>query len=168
MKMIEVEDHIFTRLETASNLTKIPIPHIVTQLVLSASDVGTKSQQAAPQLDVRDQLLMDYVNSPAFLARRSVVEKFLGVLSFLHKQNSSQFSILEAHFGGRSRKYLAKTRQELEARGTSVNPKQIPMSIYWVVTNNDTENKKQLVEKALTLLAYGPQVTKVVKDSIHL
>lgn len=73
------------------------------------------------------------MQSPPFLAGPNVVELFLGVLSFLHKENPDQFGLLES-MEERKRKYISKSEQELENSGINVNAKRIPSTSYRAVT----------------------------------
>ena len=117
-------------------------------------------------MNPRDNALRDYAQSPGFLASRSVVDQFLGILSFLQKQNPDKFPTLQS-LAGRKRRYIAGSEQELENSGTSVNPKRIPNTSFWVVTNNDTNNKKMLLRQALTLLGYSPETIRSVPESLR-
>jgi negative modulator of initiation of replication len=90
----------------------------------------------------------------------------LSILSFLHKENPDKFSSLLS-LEGRKRRYIAKSERELDDSGTSVNPKKIPYTDYWVVTNNDTNNKKLLLRQVLTLLGYSPDTIRLVPESLR-
>jgi negative modulator of initiation of replication len=169
--MIEVGDEVFSRLEGASALTKIPIPQIVRTLVIQTgaapgSNHATVQAPPPPHLVARDKDLCDHVRSQPFLANRTVVDRFLSVLSFVCKRDAKHFGTLTANIGGPKRKYIATNKQDLEDSGRSVNPKLIPGSNFWVVTNNDTENQKQLLDQILTLLGYSPEAVRIVKDSL--
>jgi negative regulator of replication initiation len=48
-----------------------------------------------------------------------------------------------------------------------VNPKRIPNTNFWVVTNNDTNNKKMLLRQALTLLAYSLEAIRLAPESLR-
>jgi len=174
MRTVEIDDDVFLTLEFTSRFTRVSIPQIVRKLVMQLSpDVDAPTGGAAPgsprQKPVpnpRDKSLRDFAESPGFLANRSVVDKFLGVLSFLQKQNPDRFQILES-MEGRKRKYIATSEQELRSSGTSVNPKRIPNTGFWVVTNNDTNNKKALLRQALLMLGYGFETVRSVPESLR-
>jgi negative modulator of initiation of replication len=171
MRTIDVDDDVFFALESISGFTKIPIPQVVRQLVPSTqSNRGAVGPKSAPPQVARaspeDQALREYVRTPNFLANRSVVDQWLSIFSFLHKQYPEKFEILES-MEGRKRKYVARTEEELERFGTSVNAKRIPGTGFWVVTNNDTNNKKVLLRQALTLLGYGPETIRVVPECLR-
>jgi len=172
MRAIEIEDDVFSELERASYLTKVPLAQIVRGLVIrsepksNASTFTPPGTRPAIEPTARDRKLCDYSRSPVFLACRSVVDQFLSVLSFLHKENSDRFQILES-MEGRKRKYISRSEQELEESGTSVNPKRIPNTGFWVVTNNATDDKKALLRQALTLLGYSGETIRSVPETLR-
>jgi negative modulator of initiation of replication len=173
MRTIDVDDDVFYALESISGFNKIPIAQVVRQLmpsIRSSPSASTNATRPAPSRQdhpsPRDKAVRDYVQSPTFLAGRAVVDLFLSLLSFLHKENPDRFGILES-MEGRTRKYIARSERELEDSGTSVNPKRIPNSGYWVVTNNDTNNKKMLLRQALMLLGYSAETIRLVPESLR-
>lgn len=174
MRTIEVDDDVFSALEILSNYNNVPRSQLVRQIVMeriqpkTAGTASTVIQRPPQQLSVgpRDKALRDYSQSPSFLASRSVVDQLLSLLSFLYKDNTDKFGILET-MEGRRRKYVARSEQELDDSGKSVNAKRIPNTNYWVVTNNSTDNKKLLLSQALTLLGYSQDTIRLVPDCLR-
>jgi negative modulator of initiation of replication len=175
MQTVEIDDDLFFYLQGASHSRNMTIGEILRLEVLppevaSAGKHGlgsaARGQGVGSQPSAREAALSDYVVSPEFLSNRNVVDQFLGVLSFLYKNNSDKFANLEV-MEGRKRKYFAQSEQELENSGTSVNPKRIPHSNFWVVTNNDTNNKKVMLRRALVLLGYSARTIRLVVDSLR-
>ena len=92
-------------------------------------------------------------------ASASKVEIFLQVLSALHQTNSSAFKrVLDVK--GRNRLYFANSKEELLASGSSTNPKQVPASEFWVVTNNNTGKKVAILKEVAQVLGYSQQDTQ--------
>jgi negative modulator of initiation of replication len=177
MPTIEVDNEVFTTLERARELSGFSHAQIVRQWMeqrkkpadsktVAGSQASTTALGQRPQMSARDKALRDYAQSPAFLANSSVVDQFLNILSFLHKENPDKFATLEA-LEGRKRRYIATSEQLLEDSGTSVNPKKIPLTRFWVVTNNDTNNKKRLLRQALGLLGYSAETIRSVPESLR-
>jgi negative modulator of initiation of replication len=168
MRTVEVDDDVFAELEKASYLTKMPVLQILRGLVLREMPKPIERLQTRPAgaLSARDQRLRDFPHSPSFLANRNVVDQFLNLLSFVHQENPDKFEILES-MEGRKRRYVARSDEELERSGVSVNAKRIPGTPFWVVTNNDTPNKKRLIAQALTLLGYSHETIRLVPESLR-
>lgn len=114
----------------------------------------------------RDDALIDFVTSPAYLANRNVVGLFLDILSFAYNQDTKAFGTLDGR-SGRTRIYLAKDRATLESSGESVNAKQIPNSPFWVVTNNSTPMKKTFLGQVLHSLGYHSAAIGKATDSLR-
>lgn len=102
--------------------------------------------------------LFEILESSKIKHARGVVGKFLEILSGAYAQNKNEFDIVLA-IQGRDRIYFAKSKEEIEASGNSTQPKQIPATPYWVMTNSPTAQKKELLREVLQALGYSPEAT---------
>jgi negative modulator of initiation of replication len=127
---------------------------------------GLQEKRDEIQRDGRKKVVWDFLNGPEFHAERLAVGKFLVLLALLHRENRDEFAAILG-ISGRSRKYFAKTESELEQSGTSVNPKKIPGSEYWVVTNNSTQSKSVLLFQVLRILGYGDAFAGFVATHVN-
>jgi negative modulator of initiation of replication len=75
-----------------------------------------------------------------------MVERWLLLLSIIHKHNSQKFSKVLG-MSGRNRTYFATDKDTLLTTGSSTNPKNVPGSIYWVITNNNTVKKINMLKE---------------------
>lgn len=123
-------------------------------------EAGAALREGAPASEVQR-----WVKSPRFLAETTSLGRFMCLLSFLYEKHSEEF---ESVLGltGRKRRYFARSREELEENGTSVFPKQVAGSPYWVVTNLETAKKRQLVESILRMLGYGGADIRIASSAI--
>lgn len=175
MRMIEIEDDIYDYLrqqqttfsgESASDVLrrvlKLDSAAPSTPRTLSSEQPLPRDawqrwglQQTKDEIvrDPRKNALWEFLKGPEFKAERNAVGKFLVLLGFLHRENRDKFVAVQG-ISGRSRKYFAKNESDLEQSGTSVHPKRIPGSEYWVVTNNSTQSKVELLLQVLRLLGY--------------
>lgn len=86
----------------------------------------------------------------------SRVELFLSILAAMHKANPSTFNkVLRVR--GRNRLYFGASKAQLLEAGSSTNPKQIPGSEFWVVTNNNTAKKESMLSEVAEVLGYSSQ-----------
>ncbi|MEP0176124.1 MAG: Negative modulator of initiation of replication [Paraglaciecola sp.] len=91
-----------------------------------------------------------------------MVERWLLVLSIIHKHHQGLFSKVLG-MSGRNRTYFATSKDTLLATGSSTNPKNVPGSEYWVITNNNTVKKiNMLKEVAHTMGFDGPQIERLI------
>ncbi len=121
-----------------------------------------------------DQADMDrFLRSAEFLSARDTKDRFLAILSWLHKRHPKEFGEITTRINkrGRIRKYFASSREDLEKSGRSVNAKEIPESNWWVVTNNDTKHKKDILRDVLRMLNYSAEIVEklcgAIGDSIR-
>lgn len=164
MKQINIDDDIYDFLreqvrdfeETPStvlrrllNLNKSGPPLLPTCNSPKAPLDAPKSPNSALSPDIA-QLIERLAGS----GYHTVVDRFLDVLSFLCRRNPEGFSkVLEMRGNGRI--YFSKSPQEIERSGASTQPKQIPATEYWVVTNNDTQRKKRMLVEVMQRLGYS-------------
>ncbi len=164
MKKIDIEDDIYEYLRRQTTFIGETASQILRRLLrlgsptLSRPSIQNPRQPTASPSpeepsDKREKPLGEFLKSAQFQSQRTSVGKFLSVLAFLHRENPEKFAVVES-IQGRSRKYFAKSESELESSGTSVHPKRIPDSNYWVVTNNSSQSKRELLTDVFTLLGY--------------
>lgn len=106
------------------------------------------------------------VASLKFRSATKAVDRFLLILSALHREKPKDFEDVATLVEGRSRKYFAGTKQELESSGRSVNPKKIPDCPFWVITNNDTRKKKRILEDVMQGMNYTDYSIQGVIDAL--
>ncbi|GAC13551.1 replication initiation negative regulator SeqA [Aliiglaciecola lipolytica] len=98
--------------------------------------------------------LFELLNQEAFDQPMSKVERFLKMLGALHQTHPDRFAaVLEIK--GKGRLYFATDKNVLLKTGSSTNPKQIPGSEYWVVTNNNTDKKCTMLTNTAKVLGYS-------------
>lgn len=134
-----------------------------TTAVPTSADAGAVTPQAQPQSGRPTRSLFDVMSKADLAGQRSIVARFLYILSMLHRCHSAQFSKVLS-ISGRDRKYFATVERELEEAGTSTNPKQIPETDYFVVTNNNTTRKKMMLTQVALELGYHQADAEKIRD----
>lgn len=89
------------------------------------------------------------------------VDLFLFILAQLHELQPQSFAQVE-QIKGKNRIYFATSKDALLKTGSSTNPKQIPDSPYWVVTNNNTAKKIAMLDQVLQVLGYDEATRELV------
>ncbi|MCU7553850.1 replication initiation negative regulator SeqA [Alteromonas sp. ASW11-19] len=105
--------------------------------------------------------ILEQVTESALSTFSKRVDQFLFVLAQLHKQNPQAFGAVE-QIRGKNRTYFATSKEALLNNGSSTNPKAIPDSPYWVVTNNNTAKKIAMLEQVLQKLGYDEKVVSTL------
>lgn len=178
MKTINIEDDVYDYLRQQQTTFSGESASEVLRRLLSFNSLAPSSriqnprsplpQQAHDEIlgDDRKKALEEFLKGPQFQSERTAVGKFLSLLAFLHRENHDKFAGVQG-ISGRSRRYFAKSESDLEQSGTSVHPKNIPGSGYWVVTNNSTQSKCELVLQVLRLLGYEGGFSAFVATHIN-
>jgi negative modulator of initiation of replication len=115
--------------------------------------------------EIEEGSVFNFINQEEVTTQKGAVGRFLFLLSALHRAHPASFTkVLEVK--GRERDYFATSSQELEAHGSSIKPKEIPDSSFWVVTNNNTPRKKLIINGAALALGYTPEQAEKLRDFI--
>jgi negative modulator of initiation of replication len=175
MQTIQIEDEIYSFL-LRNTLTFGESPSDVLKRLLGLESSrpsakrtlisGSSSTASTGSPPAGDPNVVAFLNSPAYLVYGNAVEKFLAVLSWLYERKPQEFDKVLL-LSGRKRRYFAKSASDLEASGNSVMPKRIPDSPFWVVTNNPTQGKKQIVSDVMRMLGYDAATIRTVIATLY-
>ncbi|MCL5049806.1 MAG: replication initiation negative regulator SeqA [Firmicutes bacterium] len=177
MKRIDIDDDIYTYIaantehigESASqilrrllNLNIDSVPVDAPAQMPAVSDTVAKAAPSKPQGSAQ-KVVFDVLTPADLAGEKSVVGRFLHILSMLYRCHSDTFDAV-LDIKGRDRVYFATTEEALVQAGNSTNPKQIPQSPYWVITNNNTTKKKSMLTQAAHALGYNQQDVERIRD----
>ncbi|MCL4111117.1 UNVERIFIED_CONTAM: hypothetical protein GTU68_033424 [Idotea baltica] len=169
MKTIEVDEDLYRYIagqterigESASDilrrLLQVDRPGMVP---FKESEVGFTPEKFDGVKEMRSLLISD-----EFASLKKAIDRFMLVLSTLHKIDAESFS--EAtQVKGRKRVYFADNEATLLANGNTTKPKAIPQSPFWVITNNNTSRKRQMVEQLMSRMNFQAELIEKVTGSI--
>lgn len=168
MKKIDIDDELYTYIaahtqhigESASSILRrllglAPVGEAATTVAASEAAVATAASSTRTVFDVVSQA--DLAN------QKGAVGRFLFILAMLHRCHREAFvKVLEIR--GRNRLYFATSEAQLLAVGNSTNPKQIPDTEFWVVTNNNTTKKKSILTEVALELGYTATEAETIRD----
>lgn len=175
MKRIDIDDDIYTYIaantehigESASNILRrlLNLPPLsLSPTAQPDSELHAVAATAEVQTGVQSgQYIFDLLTPADLAGEKSVVGRFLHILSMLYRCHSEQFSTVLG-IKGRDRVYFATSQEALVQTGNSTNPKQIPQSPYWVITNNNTTKKKSMLTQVAKELGYGDVDVEKIRD----
>lgn len=176
MKTIEIDDDLYAFIaaqtkhigESASDiLRRLLLPETPQKLATeeTAKEVKSKSNEVTPKseelkpaevmkvdADIQGDIV-ELISSEKLSAFSKRVDQFLFILSVLQAKHTDTFSQVE-QIKGKNRTYFATSKEALLQNGSSTNPKSIPDSAYWVVTNNNTAKKMAMLEQVMQKLGY--------------
>lgn len=171
MKNIEIDDELYHYIASQTQRIGESASEILRRLLLNtaSSTVATNSSPTATQNDEvietssNGQKVFDILSKQDLQAELSVVGRFLVILSALARTHKATFaSVLEIK--GRNRVYFGRNEADLLEAGSSTNPKQIPNSEFWVITNSNTTRKKMMLTEAALKLGYSPEEAELIRD----
>ncbi|MDA0143160.1 replication initiation negative regulator SeqA [Vibrio sp. RW] len=179
MKTIEVDEDLYRFIagqterigESASDILRrllqvdsqgmAPVEEIVEPKgIVVSKEVGFTPEKVDGVKEMRSLLISD-----EFASLKKAIDRFMLVLSTLHKIDPESFS--EAtQVKGRKRVYFADNEATLLENGNTTKPKAIPQSPFWVITNNNTSRKRQMVEQLMSRMSFQAELIEKVTGSI--
>lgn len=181
MKKIEIDDELYQYIASNTQSIGESASDILRRLLkLAVSDKTIENQVEAVKQPVevkevvaevavqksqstRCDTVFNRLNKEDLAMQKGAVGRFLFLLSMLHRSHKSIFErVLDIK--GRDRVYFAHSKEELEDSGSSTNPKQIPDSDYWVITNSNTTRKKMMLHEVATCLGYSDSDAERIRD----
>lgn len=162
MRTIEVDDDVYLHIAQNTHDIGEPASKILRRLLgLSGATptplqgkVGAGHELAAAMAD------------PKFLMQTAAVDRFLYFLAVAFTQKRTDFEKV-LMIQGRDRKYFAKSKEEVEKSGKSTQPRNVPGTPYWVMTNSPTTQKRQMLRDALKLLGYSDAAINAAASTIR-
>lgn len=178
MKKIEIDDELYQYIASNTQSIGESASMILRRLLkLEQTEVESDTQHAPVQAHT-EQAVSDEVNTAVnvpcdnvfnilnkeeLAMQKGVVGRFLFLLAALHRTHKSKFAkVLEIK--GRDRIYFAKSKEALLECGNSMNPKSIPDSPYWVMTNSNTTRKKMMLHEVAMCLDYSQHEAETIRD----
>lgn len=177
MKTIEIDEELYHYIASQTQQIGESASEILRRLLLP-DGVISSTHEAASQLSTTQkndleskpaeslahhQKVFDILSKQDLQAEQSVVGRFLIILSALARAHKSKFSLV-AEIKGRNRLYFARKQADLLEAGSSTNPKQIPNSDFWVITNSNTTRKKMMLTEAALKLGYNQVEAEQIRD----
>jgi negative regulator of replication initiation len=162
MKNIEIDDDTYAYLLTKTvDFGETPAAVLRRELKLPTKGNPRITVSAGSEKSPLHQVL----ESSEFTYAKGVVGKFLVLLRSVHDEHTAAFDKVLS-IKGRGRLYFAKDADTLEKSGTHVNPKQIPGTLYWVITTTPTILKQEILERAMKEFGYSLADVKTATAAI--
>jgi len=156
MITIEIEKDIYDYLlKKVQTFNESPSDVLRRELALGGSP--TRAQETHE--------LEEVLNSSKVKHARGVVGKFVEILGAVYMQKKGEFDLVLS-IRGRGRTYFAKSKKEIEESGNTTQPKQIPGSPYWAMTNSPTSQKQAVLREVLESLGYSAKAVTAAVNAI--
>lgn len=164
MKTIEIDDDLYHFIASQTQRIGESASDILRRLLNQQSTAAAANEAPiVAETSNTEQKVFDILSKQDLQAEMSVVGRFLIILSALARAHKQQFAqVLEIK--GRNRVYFGRQEADLLEAGSSTNPKQIPNSEFWVITNSNTTRKKMMLTEAALKLGYSQQEAETIRD----
>ena len=179
MKKIEIDDELYQYIasntqsigESASTILRRLLNLHNASTTVPAQEPIEDVQQAPesapleqPKAEEQAQgSVFDILNKEELAMQKGVVGRFLFILAAFHRSHKRTFDRV-LNIKGRDRRYFATSKEELQASGSSLNPKNIDDSPYWVMTNSNTTRKKMMLHEVALELGYSKEQAEIIRD----
>ncbi len=165
MNTIEIDDELYHFIAGQTQRIGESANDILRRILLNKQPVAQQATVTAAVAENSNsgQKVFDILSKQDLQAELSVVGRFLIILSALaraHKQDFAQVLNIK----GRNRVYFGRSDTDLLEAGSSTNPKQIPNSEFWVITNSNTTRKKMMLTEAALKLGYSAEEAETIRD----
>lgn len=165
MNTIEIDDELYHFIAGQTQRIGESANDILRRILLNKQPVAqpATAQAVVAENSKNGQKVFDILSKQDLQAELSVVGRFLIILSALARAHKHDFAqVLEIK--GRNRVYFGRSDTDLLEAGSSTNPKQIPNSEFWVITNSNTTRKKMMLTEAALKLGYSAEEAETIRD----
>lgn len=130
----------------------------------SAAETSKKQTPVAhAPVKQKSDNVFNILNKEELAMQKGVVGRFLFILSAFYRTHKTDFSAV-LDIKGRDRVYFATSKEALVNSGSSMNPKNITDSEYWVMTNSNTTRKKMMLHEVALCLGYSAEQAEKIRD----
>ncbi len=130
----------------------------------SATETSKKqTPSAVTPVKQKSDNVFNVLNKEELAMQKGVVGRFLFILSAFYRTHKTDFSAV-LDIKGRDRVYFATSKEALVNSGSSMNPKNITDSEYWVMTNSNTTRKKMMLHEVALCLGYSAEQAEKIRD----
>ena len=123
----------------------------------------SQEQEAVTLVKQTNANVFNILNKEELAMQKGVVGRFLFILSAFYRTHKKEFSAV-LDIKGRDRVYFATSKEDLVNSGSSMNPKNITDSEYWVMTNSNTTRKKMMLHEVALCLGYSAEQAEEIRD----
>ena len=179
MKTIEVDEELYRYIashtqhigENASVILRrllgfdVSQSHIPLSLTVSNMTAGVKKNKVDSSHDAIC-VMQDLLLSNNYADKHKAIDRFMLILSTLYNLNKEAFVAATEVTHGRTRIYFAADEQTLLASGKQTKPRLIPGTSYWVITNTNTNRKRNMIEQIMQDMQFPVELVAKVCGTI--
>ena len=162
MKSIEIDDDLYVFIASQTQHIGESATDILRRIIMPESVVAGSTRPVAgktapmhtPTSVAVNETTFFHIDDKKLSELSKIVDRFLYILAAMYRVHSERFDLVLQVQGPQSL-YFAKDKESLIAVRSSTNPKQIPDSSFWVVSNNNTARKVSILSEVADVLGYA-------------
>ncbi|MDF7667581.1 hypothetical protein PT273_06950 [Orbaceae bacterium ESL0727] len=147
MKKIEIDEELYQYIAGQTKHIGEDASTILRRLLKMTPHASHNIHSQPPSN--KDDILTRLLSDKAFVNEKSIINRFLLLLSTLYQYDAALFSISAASLHGSKRQYLAQDKTSLEISGRNTKPREIIGTPYWVISNTNTDRKIHILESIM-------------------
>jgi negative modulator of initiation of replication len=169
MKIIEVDEELYRYIashtqhigESASDILRrmlnyTPALETSDEKPLAPEKIISNTEEATAKYGAL--YLEELLDAGDIAAQKKAVNRFISLLSILYSIHPQQFDEATLSLHGRTRVYFAKDQQTLLENGNHTKPKQVLDTPYWVITNTNSERKRNMIEHIMKSMQFPDEL----------
>ncbi|MFV0575610.1 MAG: replication initiation negative regulator SeqA [Vibrio sp.] len=178
MKTIEVDEELYRYIASQTQHIGESASDILRRLLIGGQNASQASvavtaqpvvEKAKPVAKIEKpdsvKVMRSLLISDEFAEKGKAIDRFMLILSSLYQINAEDFADA-AKVKGRTRVYFADNEQTLLESGKTTKPRSIPNTPFWVITNNNTNRKRQMVSQLMTQMGFQADLIEKVCNAI--
>lgn len=178
MKTIEVDEELYRYIASQTQHIGESASDILRRLLIGEQQgsqvntnvaqpvaVETSSKPATQEKPDGVKVMRSLLISDEFAEKDKAIDRFMMILSSLYHIEATSFAEA-AKVKGRTRVYFADNEETLLASGKTTKPRSIPNTPFWVITNNNTNRKRQMVQQLMTQMGFQADLIDKVCNAI--
>ncbi|WGL99193.1 replication initiation negative regulator SeqA [Arsenophonus sp. aPb] len=179
MKTIEVDEELYRYIashtqhigENASVILRrllgfdVSQSHMPLSITVNNIAAEVKKNKSVSSYDAAS-VMHDLLLSNDYATKSKAIDRFMLILSTLYNLNKPAFVAATEATHGRTRIYFASNKQTLLASGKQTKPRLIPDTPYWVITNTNTNRKRNMIEQIMQDMKFPIELVEKVCGTI--
>ncbi len=162
MKSIEVDEELYRYIAAQTLHIGESASEILRRLLqlppFSPQDAPSVS---APQSEPLVSAIATLLHTGELEREESAIARFMLILTALYQTNPVAFT-QATDIKGRKRVYFARDPEELLANGTTTKPKAVPGTPYWVISNTNTNRKRNIIAQLMAAMEFPADLCEQV------
>ncbi|MFT4995453.1 MAG: negative modulator of initiation of replication [Paraglaciecola sp.] len=159
MKSIEIDDDLYVFIASQTQHIGESATDILRRLIMPESVVAGVIRPARGNTPfiptpIGNEMTFSHIEQETLNELSKIVDRFLYILAAIYRVHSEHFDLVLQVQGPHSL-YFAKDKESLIAVRSTTNPKQIPDSGFWIVSNNNTARKISILSEVADVFGYS-------------